>query len=118
MPISAVNTFRLRSGVTAEQFERFSADLDRPTCLAFDVVLGFEVYLVDGADGASEATGDVTGASADVVEIMTVSSWPEWERVRDSSPELKPVVQRFDELVEPGSVATLLTRKTTLPQEI
>jgi hypothetical protein len=105
MPVSAVNTFRLRSGVTAEQFERFSADLDRPTCLAFDVVLDFEVYLADG-DGT------------DVVEIMTVSSWPEWERVRDSSPELKPVVERFDELVEPGSVTTLLTRKSPLPQEI
>lgn len=108
MPVSAVNTFRLRSGVTAEQFERFSADLDRPTCLAFDVVLGFEVYLVDGDDGAG----------ADVVEIMTVSSWPEWERVRDSSPELKPVVEKFDELVQPGSVVTLLTRKSPLPQEI
>ena len=103
MPVSAVNTFRLRSGVTAEQFERFSADLDRPTCLTFDEVLDFEVYLAE--DGA-------------VVEIMTVSSWPEWERVRDSSPELKPVVERFDELVEPGSVATLLTRKSPLPQEI
>jgi len=103
MPVSAVNTFRLRSGVTAEQFERFSADLDRPTCLAFDEVLDFEVYLAE--DGA-------------VVEIMTVSSWPEWERVRDSSPELKPVVQRFGELVEPGSVTTLLTRKSPLPQEI
>lgn len=106
MSVSAVNTFRLRSGVTAEQFERFSADLDRPTCLAFDVVIGFEVYLAED------------GASTDVVEIMTVSSWPEWERVRDSSPELKPVVERFDELVEPGSVATLLTRKSPLPQEI
>ena len=103
MPVSAVNTFRLRSGVTAEQFERFSADLDRPTCLTFDEVLDFEVYLAE--DGA-------------VVEIMTVSSWPEWERVRDSSPELKPVVERFDELAEPGSVATLLTRKSPLPQEI
>ena len=118
MSVSAVNTFRLRSGVTAEQFERFSADLDRPTCLAFDVVLGFEVYLVDG-DGASEATGDrERDAGTDVVEIMTVSSWPEWERVRDSSPELKPVVEKFVELVEPGSVATLLTRKSQLPQEI
>lgn len=115
MPVSAVNTFRLRPGVTAEQFERFSADLDRPTCLAFDVVLGFEVYLVEGDGGASEATGDGTGddTGPDVVEIMTVSSWPEWERVRDSSPELKPVVERFDELVEPGSVATLLTRNIT-----
>jgi len=103
MPVSAVNTFRLRPGVTAAQFERFSAELDRPTCLGFDVVLGFEVYLTE--DGA-------------VVEIMTVASWPEWERVRDSAPELKPVVEKFTELVQPGSVSTLLTRKSPLPQEI
>jgi len=103
MPVCAVNTFRLRPGVTAERFERFSAELDRPTCLAFDEVLGFEVYLSD--DGT-------------VVEIMTVSSWPEWERVRDSAPELTPVVQTFDELVQPDSVTTLLTRKSPLPQEI
>ena len=38
--------------------------------------------------------------------------------VRDSAPELKPVVERFDELVEPGSVTTLMTRKSPLPQEI
>jgi hypothetical protein len=106
MPVSAVNTFRLRPGVTVADFERFSAELDRPTCLAFDVVLGFEVYLVD--PGAEQAQpGDV-----DVVEVMTVSSWPEWERVRDGADELKPVVARFDELVEPGSVTTVLTRKS------
>jgi hypothetical protein len=108
MAVSAINTFRLRPGVSAEQFEQFSAELDRPTCLAFDVVLGFDVFLVEGADGAG----------ADVVEIMTVASWPEWERVRDTAPELKPVVDRFDQLVEPGSVSTLLTRKSPLPQEI
>jgi hypothetical protein len=104
----AINTFRLRPGVSAEQFERFSAELDRPTCLAFDVVLGFDVYLVDPADHGG----------TDVIEVMTVASWPEWERIRDTAPQLKPVVDKFDELVEPGSVATLLTRKSTLPQEI
>lgn len=108
MSVSAVNTFRLRPGVSTEEFERFSAELDRPTCLGFDVVLGFDVFLADADDSAS----------ARVVEIMTVTSWPEWERVRDSAPELKPVVDRFDELVEPGSVSTVLTRKSSSPQEI
>lgn len=108
MPVSAINTFRLRPGVSARQFEEFSAELDRPTCLAFDVVLDFDVYLVEAADH--------TGV--DVVEVMTVASWPEWEQVRDAAPELRPVVERFDELVEPGSVSTLLTRKIALPQEI
>jgi hypothetical protein len=103
MTVSAINTFRLRPGVEVAEFEQFSAELDRPTCLAFDEVLGFEVYLSD--DGT-------------VVEVMTVTSWPEWERVRDGAPELEPVVARFDELVEPGSVTTLFTRHSPLPQEI
>lgn len=108
MAVSAVNTFRLRPGVTAAQFDAFSCELDRPTCLSFDVVTGFEVFLVDQDDPAG----------VDVVEIMTVTSWPEWERVRDGAPELKAVVERFDALVEPGSVSTLLTRNSPLPQEI
>jgi hypothetical protein len=108
MTVSAVNTFRLRPGVTTAEFETFSRELDRPICLSFDVVLGFEVFLVDQDDSAG----------VDVVEIMTVTSWPEWERVRDSAEELKPVVERFDELVEPGSVSTLLTRNSPLSQEI
>jgi hypothetical protein len=100
--VSAINVFRLRPGVDVADFEQFSADLDRPVCLGFDVVHGFEVYLSD--DGT-------------VVEIMTVASWPEWEKVRDSAPELAPVVARFDELVEPGSVTTYFTRHSALPQE-
>jgi hypothetical protein len=108
MTVSAVNTFRLRPGVSTAEFERFSVELDRPTCLAFDVVQSFEVYLVD----RDESTG------VDVIEIMTVTSWPEWERVRDGAPQLKAVVERFDELVEPGSVSTLFTRNSPLPQEI
>jgi hypothetical protein len=102
MAVSAINTFRLRPGVSAEQFERFSAELDRPTCMAFDVVLGFDVYLADGDD-----------AGITVVEVMTVSSWTEWQRLLESAPELKPVIERFDQLVEPGSVSTLLTRELT-----
>ena len=101
MAVSAINMFRLRPGVSTAEFEQFSVELDRPTCLAFDVVLGFEVYLSDGTD---------------VIEVMTVASWPEWEQVRDSAPELEAVVARFDELVEPGSVTTFFTRKS--PQEI
>ncbi|WP_199253526.1 hypothetical protein [Mycolicibacterium mengxianglii] len=108
MAVSAVNMFRLRPGVSSDEFEKFSVELDRPTCLALDVVLDFDVYLVHDA-----------GLSGfDVIEVMTVASWPEWERVRDHAPELEAVVQRFDQLVEPGSVTTVLTRNSPLPQEI
>ena len=108
MTVSAVNMFSLRPGITTAEFERFSVELDRPTCLAFDVVQSFEVFLVD-RDGST---------GFDVIEIMTVTSWPEWERVRDGAPELKAVVARFDELVEPESVSTLFARNSPLPQEI
>ena len=105
--VSAVNMFSLRPGVSAAQFEQFSRELDRPTCLAFDVVQNFEVYLVD-ADIAS---------GVDVIEVLTVSSWPEWEKLRDDAPELRPVVARFEELVEPSSVTTYFTRYSPLAQE-
>lgn len=108
MAVSAVNMFCLRPGVSAADFERFSTELDRPRCLAFDVVLDFEVYFVDESDSSD----------IDVIEVMTVASWPEWEKVRDSAPELADVVARFDELVEPGSVTTVITRNSPLSQEI
>ncbi|MDO0974926.1 hypothetical protein [Mycolicibacterium frederiksbergense] len=108
MTTHAINTFRLRPGVSAKDFEQFSVELDRPRCLALDVVLGFEVYFVDEADSSD----------IDVIEVMTVASWPEWEKVRDSAPELQDVVARFDELVEPGSVTTVLTRNSPLSQEL
>ncbi|CAN5427162.1 hypothetical protein BH11ACT6_BH11ACT6_46560 [soil metagenome] len=108
MTVSAINMFRLRHGVSAKDFEQFSVELDRPRCLALEVVLGFEVYLVDAADSSE----------VDVIEVMTVASWPEWEKVRDSAPELEDVVARFDQLVEPGSVTTVFTRNSPLPQEI
>lgn len=99
MTVSAINMFRLRPGVSPAEFEKFSTELDRPVCLAFDEVLGFELYLSD--DGV-------------VVEVMTVTSWSDWEQVRDNASELKPVVARFDELVEPDSVNTVFTRHSPL----
>lgn len=100
--VTAVNMFSLRPGVTAAQFEDFSAELDQPTCLSCDVVESFEVYLVEGDE-----------QRVDVIEIMTVRSWPEWESVRDNAPEFAPVLRRFSELVDLDSVTTLFTRHVT-----
>ncbi|MBX7455703.1 hypothetical protein GR927_47645 [Mycolicibacterium sp. 3033] len=106
MTVSAINTFRLRPGVALADFERFSAELDRPVCLAFDVVLSFDVFFVD----APEPDG------ADVIEVMTVTSWSAWQQLLADAPELQPVLARFDELVETSSVTTVLTRPAQ-PQE-
>lgn len=104
--VSAVNMFSLRQGVTAAQFEAFSVELDQPTCLSFDVVESFEVYLAEG-----------DGHRVDVVEIMTVRSWPEWEALRDNAPEFTPVLRRFAELVDLDTVSTLFTRHVTPIEE-
>ncbi|KMO68457.1 hypothetical protein [Mycolicibacterium obuense] len=108
MAVSAVNMFRLRPGVALAEFERFSAELDRPVCLAFDVVLSFDVFFVD----------DPGPGGADVIEVMTVTSWPGWQQLLAQAPELEPVLARFGELVDPDSVTTILTRPSALPQEI
>ncbi|MEO9322220.1 hypothetical protein ABFT23_01935 [Nocardioides sp. C4-1] len=101
MPVSAVNTFALKPHVTAEEFDRFSREVDRPACLALDEVEAFEVYLVDhGPEGSPRV---------DVIEVMTVSDWPAWERARDHAPALAAVTARFAELVDESTVATYLT---------
>jgi hypothetical protein len=100
--ICAINLLRLKPGAALEDFERFSAELDQPTCLAQDVVEGFDAYAV-----TRRGPGD---PAFDVVEVMTVRSWTEWEQVRDGLDALEPVTKRFDELVEGEAVRTLFAR--------
>jgi len=104
--VSAINTFSLRDGVTQAEFEQFSRELDRPTCLAFDEVEEFEVFFVEGAD-----------QGVAVIEVMTVTSWDDWVAVRDGAPELEPVVQKFDELVDTDTVTTYFTRRSPQVEE-
>jgi hypothetical protein len=98
-PVCAINLLPLKQGATIEEFERFSAELDQPTCLAQDVVEGFDAYAV---------THRAPGAPAfDVVELMTVRNWAEWERVRDNLDELVPVIEGFDKVIDGDGVRTL-----------
>jgi len=101
-PVVAVNMFRLRPGIAADRFARFSATVDQPTLSSYpDVVSQFQAYRV------AEANGDV-GLAVDIVEIMQVSDWPAWERLRDHDPALRPVTTGFDQLVDPSSVRSSL----------
>jgi hypothetical protein len=97
-PVVAVNLFSMLPGVDPAVFERFSTEVDRPTCLAHrDVVRRFEAFrVVQGPDGAT----------ADILEVMEVSDWAAWEQLRDTHPTLKPVTDGFDQLVDPSTVRT------------
>ncbi|MDF2825657.1 MAG: hypothetical protein K0R68_3065 [Mycobacterium sp.] len=96
--VVAVTMFSLLPGVDANEFLRFSTDLDQPTCRAFgDVVRSFEVYRVDVAPD---------GAPADVLEVMHVADWAAWEQIRDHHPAFRPVMHEFTRLVDLTSIRT------------
>ena len=95
----AFSLFTLRPGIDRAQFEAFSAELDQPALLDQDVVERVEVYAVE------RSTGD--GLRIDAVELLEVTDWAEWERVRDSSTDFAPVVERFAELIDPDTVIIL-----------
>jgi len=105
--VVAVNLFSMRPGVDPADFERFSAEVDRPTCLAHDsVVRRFEAFRVNEAPD---------GAPADILEVMEVSDWATWEQLRDNHPTMKPVIDGFNALVDPATVRTYFT--TTISGE-
>jgi len=100
-PVVAVNLFSMLPGVDPAEFERFSTEVDRPTCLAHHhIVRRFDVFRVNNAPD---------GAPADILEVMEVTDWAEWEQLRDNHPSMKPVIEGFDRLVDPATVRTYFT---------
>jgi hypothetical protein len=103
--VYAINLITLRPGVAVDEFARFSAELDQPTCLGQEVVRGFDVYAVTG----DEQRG--SRPPIHVVEAMHVASWSEWERVRDGLPAMRPVVEGFARLVPDDGVRTVFASR-------
>lgn len=97
--VCAINYLSLKPGVEVAEFETFLDELDRPTCLAQEVVEGFDAYAVRREGHGAPAY--------DIVEVMTVRSWPEWERVRDGDAAFVPVIERWNELVDGDKAETI-----------
>ncbi len=105
--VCAINYLTLKPGVAVAEFEEFLDALDRPTCLAQDVVEGFDAYAV---------RREGSGAPAyDIVEVMTVGDWAEWERVRDGSDAFGPVIERWNELVDGEKAVTVFATPIVPP---
>lgn len=96
----AINMFRMRPGISSEEFAEFSRSVDQPTCLLHEVVRRFDAYRVP--------TESVALLGADIVEVMEVSDWNEWVDVRDSHPSLMPVMSGFNRLVDSLTVRSAL----------
>lgn len=100
-PVVAVNLFSMLPGVDPAEFERFSTEVDRPTCLAHHhIVRRFDAFRVNAAPD---------GSPADILEVMEVTDWADWEELRDNDPSMKPVIEGFDKLVDPTTVRTYFT---------
>jgi hypothetical protein len=103
--VTAINLFSMLPGIDPAEFERFSATVDRPTCLAYgDLITGFDAYRV---------TAGPDGAPADILEVMHVADWAAWEQIRDNDPSMRPVMEGFHKLVDPATVRTYFTRPIT-----
>jgi hypothetical protein len=100
--IYAINLITLRDGVPVADFADFSSRLDQPTCLAQDVVLGFDAFAVERREAGAPRV--------DVVELLHVRSWDEWVTVRDGLPAMEQVVAGFEALVPPDGVQTVFAR--------
>lgn len=99
----AVNLIPLRPGASIAEFERIALEVDRPTCLSQDVVLGFDIITLTRRDPA--------GPAIDVVEIIETRSWDEWVRTRDAMPEIKrngEVLQRY---IDPTQIRRFLGKR-------
>ncbi|MFD2416399.1 hypothetical protein [Amycolatopsis pigmentata] len=101
--VIAINMFTLRPDVPLADFARFSEQQDRPVCLSKEVVTSFDAYVVE----------DDAGARPRIVEVMGLTSWPEWTEALAVDADLAPVVRRFGELVDTDTVTTLLVRPLT-----
>ncbi|GGF11246.1 hypothetical protein GCM10007298_04040 [Williamsia phyllosphaerae] len=93
----AVNIFRLREGVSPEEFVKFSSEVDQPTLADQKEVARFHAFRILG-----DAEGG--GVGFEFIELIEVGDWGEWIAWRDNSTALSEVRSGFDELVEPGSV--------------
>jgi hypothetical protein len=99
--VVAVNLFSMLPGVDPADFERFSTEVDRPTCLGHShIVRRFEAFRVNDAPD---------GAPADILEVMEVTDWAAWEQLRDTHSSMKPVIEGFNALVDPATVRTYFT---------
>jgi hypothetical protein len=104
--VVAINLIPMRPGVDPQRFAEFSAAVDQPTCLSKEVVLGFDAYRLSEQDART--------LGADILEVMRVRSWSEWEQVRDHDPELEPVTRGFEALVDPATVRTFFVTPARL----
>lgn len=93
-------TYRLKPGVTREEYNTWSIETDQPIASRQPGVHRYEIYEV--------AEGD--DAPWDYAEVIDADSRKAWEKV-NGYPEMQPVAARFFELCDRASVQVTYSTK-------
>ena len=93
-------TYRLKPGVTREEYNAWSVETDQPTASRQPGVHRYEIFEVPEGDDAPW----------DYAEVIDADSREAWEKV-NGYPEMQPVAARFFELCDRDSVQVAYTTK-------
>lgn len=88
-------TYRLAEGVSWDDYEKWSLEIDQPTAGNLPGVIRYEIYKIEGsADGEP---------FCDIVEDIEVESWEHWAAV-ESYPVMQSVVEGWKQLSDQSEV--------------
>jgi antibiotic biosynthesis monooxygenase (ABM) superfamily enzyme len=96
--VEVVITYKLKPGVSREEYRKWSVEVDQPVASSQPGVRSYKIIEIDGADGAEPAY--------DILEVIQAESWEAWRQVPERE-AMKPVVARFLELCDADSVQML-----------
>jgi hypothetical protein len=88
-------TYRLKPGVTWEDYEKWSIEVDQPTAGHLPGIIRYEIYRIEGASEGEPF--------CDVVEDIEVESWADWADV-NSYPVMQRVVEGWKALSDQSTV--------------
>lgn len=90
--------YRLRDGVSLDDYRRWSVDEDQPTLRSFDQISGFHVYEATAAEGST--------ADYSIVETIEVESASAWAEITEMD-AVKALQPAFESYVDPASLCIL-----------
>ena len=88
--------YKLKSGVTREQYRTWSREVDQPMAGRRPGVLVYRVWEIEGSGTEHEPF-------CDVMEEIGVEAWADWEAV-GTAPEMQEVIRSFFALADPNSL--------------
>lgn len=95
-------TYKLRPGVTREEYAEWSRRVDQPMARRQPGVRGYEIFRVDnGTEGEDWC---------DVMEVIEAESWEAWKKV-NTYPEMLEAVEEWRQISVPESVRVVYGTK-------